>query len=48
MSASYDFGDYGSVYLKLDNVFDKQEIVSRRPFGARPTKAATSDCWLSI
>ncbi|REL36971.1 TonB-dependent receptor family protein [Thalassotalea euphylliae] len=38
MSASYDFGDYGSVYLKLDNVFDKQEIVSRRPFGARPTK----------
>lgn len=38
MSASYDFGDYGSLYLKLDNVFDEQEIVSRRPFGARPTK----------
>lgn len=38
LSASYSFDQYGSVYLKLDNLFDKQEIVSRRPYGARPSK----------
>jgi len=38
LSANYNFNQYGSVYLKLDNLFDKQEIVSRRPFGARPSK----------
>lgn len=38
LSASYNLEEYGELYFKLDNVFDKQEIVSRRPFGARPSK----------
>jgi Fe(3+) dicitrate transport protein len=43
LSASYylstlDSGDLGKVYVKIDNIFDTQEIVSRRPYGARPTK----------
>lgn len=38
VSASYDLDDYGIVYLKVDNVLDEQEIVSRRPYGARPSK----------
>ncbi len=37
-SASYYLGDYGKVYLKADNILDTQEIVSRRPNGARPSK----------
>ncbi|RLV60305.1 TonB-dependent receptor [Parashewanella curva] len=39
LSANYSFDKYGVIYLKVDNVFDKQEIVSRRPYGARPSKA---------
>lgn len=38
LSASYDLGSAGSVYLKVDNIFDKVEVVSRRPYGARPSK----------
>ena len=38
MSASYDFDQYGRVYAKIDNVLDEVEIVSRRPYGARPGK----------
>lgn len=38
MSASYDFDQYGHVYAKIDNVLDEVEIVSRRPYGARPGK----------
>lgn len=38
MSASYDLDNWGVVYVKLDNVLDDQEIVSRRPYGARPSK----------
>lgn len=38
LSASYDLADYGSVYLKVDNVTDETALVSRRPFGARPSK----------
>ena len=38
LSASYDLSNYGQVYLKIDNVFDEQEIVSRRPYGARPSR----------
>lgn len=38
MSASYDLAGYGLLYLKADNLFDTQKIVSRRPFGARPGK----------
>ncbi|AOT09170.1 TonB-dependent receptor family protein [Pseudoalteromonas luteoviolacea] len=37
-SASYDFDDYGQVYLKVDNLLDEDKIVSRRPYGARPGK----------
>lgn len=38
ISASYDLGKLGSVYLKIDNILDDQEIISRRPYGARPSK----------
>ena len=38
MSASYNFNQYGLVYVKADNLLDTQEIVSRRPYGARPSK----------
>ena len=38
LSASYDLNEWGSLYFKLDNVLDDQEIVSRRPYGARPSK----------
>ncbi|MCO7223340.1 TonB-dependent receptor domain-containing protein [Pleionea sp. CnH1-48] len=38
VSAAYDFDDYGTLYLKVDNLTDEVEIVSRRPFGARPSK----------
>lgn len=37
-SASYYLGDWGKVYLKADNILDEQQIVSRRPYGARPGK----------
>jgi len=38
--ASYDIadGDDGSIYLKFDNIFDTVEIISHRPYGARPSK----------
>jgi len=39
LSANYQLHRNGLVYLKIDNLFDEQEIVSRRPFGARPSKA---------
>jgi len=39
MSASYNFDQYGLIYLKADNLLDSQKIVSRRPYGARPSKA---------
>lgn len=38
LSASYDLQEYGSVYLKVDNITDETALVSRRPFGARPSK----------
>ncbi|MBY5990902.1 TonB-dependent receptor family protein [Ferrimonas balearica] len=38
LAASYDFGDWGEVYGKVDNLMDEAEIVSRRPYGARPNK----------
>ncbi len=39
-SASYDIadGDDGAIYLKVDNLFDTVEIISHRPYGARPSK----------
>jgi Fe(3+) dicitrate transport protein len=38
LAASYDLGDYGRIYGKVDNVIDDANIVSRRPYGARPNK----------
>lgn len=38
LSGSYQINDNSQLYLKLDNVFDSTDIVSRRPFGARPSK----------
>ena len=38
LSASYELGRYGQIYGKIDNLFDDAEIVSRRPYGARPGK----------
>ncbi|WP_144392375.1 TonB-dependent receptor family protein [Pleionea sediminis] len=37
-SAAYDFINYGTLYFKIDNLLDETEIISRRPFGARPGK----------
>lgn len=39
-SGSYDInnGEHGSVYLKVDNIFETVESVSHRPYGARPSK----------
>ncbi|NQZ90399.1 MAG: TonB-dependent receptor [Colwellia sp.] len=42
LAASYELGKMGSVYFKLDNLLDDQEIVSRRPYGARPSKPRTA------
>jgi len=38
LSASYELGEVGTLYLKADNLFDKIEVASRRPYGARPSK----------
>ncbi len=39
LSAGYNFSDNSRVYFKIDNILDEQDIVSRRPYGARPSKA---------
>jgi Fe(3+) dicitrate transport protein len=33
----YQVFDGAQVYVKIDNLFNTRAIVSRRPFGARPT-----------
>ncbi len=38
LSASYELGDLGRLYAKVDNLMDEVTIVSRRPYGARPGK----------
>lgn len=38
LSASYELDEWGSLYVKIDNLFDKVEAVSHRPYGARPSK----------
>lgn len=38
LSASYNVSADIKAYLKVDNLADEQKIVSRRPFGARPSK----------
>lgn len=40
-SVAYWYSDALRLQLNMDNVFDKAEIVSRRPFGARPNKPRT-------
>ncbi|MCW8092976.1 TonB-dependent receptor family protein [Alteromonas sp. ASW11-130] len=39
VSAGYNLSDNSRIYLKVDNLLDEQDIVSRRPYGARPSKA---------
>ncbi|MCF6457852.1 TonB-dependent receptor [Pseudoalteromonas sp. MMG024] len=38
VSATYDLGQYGRIYGKVDNLTDEAYIISRRPYGARPNK----------
>ena len=38
----YALTDAATVYLKVDNLFDEQAIVSRQPDGARPNKPRTA------
>ena len=37
----YQIADNTSVYLKVENAFDDQKVVSRSPDGARPNKPRT-------
>lgn len=41
IAASYDIGDSLTVRLVGENITDENEIVSRRPFGARPNQPRT-------
>ena len=38
----YTINDSALVFLKVENVFDEQAIVSRQPDGARPNKPRTA------
>ncbi|KPZ60947.1 TonB-dependent receptor domain-containing protein [Pseudoalteromonas sp. P1-7a] len=38
IAARYELDQYGHIYAKVDNLFDQDNIVSRRPYGARPGK----------
>jgi len=38
----YAYNDSATLYLKVENVFDEQAIVSRQPDGARPNKPRTA------
>ena len=38
LSSSYEFANMGTLYFKIDNLLDEVNVVSRRPFGARPNK----------
>lgn len=37
-SAGWRFSDYAELYVRADNLLDVSPIVSRRPFGARPSR----------
>jgi len=39
LSVHYEINSAGRLYFKADNIFEVQEVVSRRPYGARPSKA---------
>lgn len=40
-SGRYKWNEQGSVYARIDNLLDKEYLVSLRPFGARPGKDRT-------
>jgi Fe(3+) dicitrate transport protein len=42
----YTFNDNAVVFLKVENVFDEQAIVSRQPDGARPNRPRTASIGL--
>ena len=42
----YAINDSALVFLKVENVFDEQAIVSRQPDGARPNKPRTASIGL--
>ncbi len=44
----YQLTDNAQVYLKVDNLFDTQEIISRSPAGARPNKPRTAYLGLNV
>lgn len=37
----YPLSEQTTVFLKVDNIFDEQVIISRLPYGARPNKPQT-------
>ena len=39
--SKYAIADNTNIYLKVENVFDEQVIISREPDGARPNKPRT-------
>jgi Fe(3+) dicitrate transport protein len=43
----YQLNDKLEAYLKIENLLDEQEIVSRNPDGARPNKARTASIGLA-
>jgi Fe(3+) dicitrate transport protein len=44
----YQITDRAQVYIKVDNLLDTQEIVSRSPAGARPNKPRTAYLGLNV
>ena len=44
----YQVTDTAQVYVKVDNIFDEQKIVSRSPAGARPNKPRTAYVGLTV
>lgn len=44
----YQINDRARVYLKVDNLFDEQKIVSRSPAGARPNGPRTAHIGLNL
>lgn len=41
VNASWNFSRWGQLYLSARNILDEQEVVSRRPYGARPNGPRT-------
>jgi Fe(3+) dicitrate transport protein len=44
----YQVTDAAQVYIKVDNIFDEEKIVSRSPAGARPNKPRTASIGLTV